>query len=785
MKYETYFYVFFCALVCSFTESYSLFRTYKYNLVNQKSQFSSRIILDNDDLAEFFLYSQTENIRTNSLVEVCLGGKYEKVNLLANKIRNIYLDKYLDKYEVQIAFFYSDGKPLGSADNQPALLNKLKNKLNQKRFKTKYKDIYFLKEGNNKTLKRYIQLIKVFKKQAFLGTILLDLKLRDKQNSHSAYLNLLLDDKYKSNFNELNFDFAVYKKNQLYYSTGDFRYESKFDTSFLKITDEQKEHNFAGFDHLIVKQSDNKTLVITSTSLSLSILFSIFCFLFLFLMFSASITLLGSAVFFYYKKVGLNFSTKIQIYVSISLFLPLIAVTLSVMGWIGSAYEEDLKASYYEKINLVEENMVQNLRDSLNIKKNIVQNLNSLSRTLKEDIDFFDAKGKLVYSSQPFIYEAGLVSSYIDSRVYQNIIEEKEENFVNAERIGTFDYYSIYHTIRLDAHPEILGVVKIPFFKSSKQLSDKYIQAANTIINIFTIVFIVFLIISYFTNRWLLAPLKLITEQIKRTVYAENNQTINWKSNDELGLLIKEYNRMVSKLAKSREALKFSEKEAAWGEMARQVAHEIKNPLTPIKLNLQMMLRKISKNQIATEVSYIKPLENILAQIETLNEIASSFSTFAQMPDPNLKPVELIESIKKTLELFEEKESGSLVFQSELESGIVMIDEKLFSRIILNLVLNAFQSVKEDKKAEVLVSIALESKYKIVIKIKDNGEGIPNEVKDKVFIPNFSTKYAGSGLGLAIAKKGIEYTNGKIWFESNASGTTFFITLPIFTIGEA
>ena len=214
-----------------------------------------------------------------------------------------------------------------------------------------------------------------------------------------------------------------------------------------------------------------------------------------------------------------------------------------------------------------------------------------------------------------------------------------------------------------------------------------------------------------------------------------------------------------------------SQKESAWREIAKQVAHEIKNPLTPMKLTLQQMEVAILRGELDKERTK-QSIKTILTQVDILNEIASSFSAFARMPAPILQKIELVALIKKSTDLYANYEGGTVNFSDMGSPVFVMGDEQLLHRIFSNIILNALQSGVEH---EVHVEIILKRlPNQVLISFRDDGIGIDQELKDKIFAPYFSTKKSGSGLGLAIAKQGIEQSGGEIWFESNQGGGTIF-----------
>jgi two-component system, NtrC family, nitrogen regulation sensor histidine kinase NtrY len=239
-------------------------------------------------------------------------------------------------------------------------------------------------------------------------------------------------------------------------------------------------------------------------------------------------------------------------------------------------------------------------------------------------------------------------------------------------------------------------------------------------------------------------------------------------------LMVSEYNRMLTNLERSKVELARSQKESAWREMAQQVAHEIKNPLTPMKLTLQQM--ELSQQGDEKKLNSIKML---LEQVEILNDIASSFSTFAKMPTPQLTKLNVVNVLKDVVSLYSNHPNGKVVLNVPDHVVFVLGDDQLLNRIFSNIILNGLQSSGDEGKILLVVTLSIEND-KCLIRFKDNGKGIEPEARERVFTPYFSTKKSGSGLGLAIAKQGIEQCGGKIGFESEVGrGTEFWVELAV------
>jgi nitrogen fixation/metabolism regulation signal transduction histidine kinase len=281
-------------------------------------------------------------------------------------------------------------------------------------------------------------------------------------------------------------------------------------------------------------------------------------------------------------------------------------------------------------------------------------------------------------------------------------------------------------------------------------------------------------VLTFIASRILTAPLKIITEKLKQTTLTGQNEMLAYESSDEIGLLVREYNGMLLKLEESKQELATQEKEAAWREMARQVAHEIKNPLTPMKLSLQYLQKAIAERRPNTEELIGKISQTLITQIDVLSDIATSFSTFTNLPAMRPERLDVLPILRRCVSLHKGGVGGGsirLKVPPDVKYGgyAVFADENLLVRTFNNLLINALQSVPEGRKPDINVTME-----------RVSADRIPEEVQDKVFVPNFTTKTSGSGIGLAVARRGIESAGGQIWFETEENvGTKFCIELPL------
>jgi nitrogen fixation/metabolism regulation signal transduction histidine kinase len=286
-------------------------------------------------------------------------------------------------------------------------------------------------------------------------------------------------------------------------------------------------------------------------------------------------------------------------------------------------------------------------------------------------------------------------------------------------------------------------------------------------------------VLAVIISERIVQPIKMIQNKFEKIELGKQHEKIEYNRKDELGQLVSEYNNMAQKLEESAKLLAQGERESAWREMAKQIAHEIKNPLTPMKLSIQFLMRSKENNDADFDKKLEKVSGTLIQQIDTLSSIATGFSNFAKMPKPDEHPFNVVETLGNVIQLFNNIENIDITSDLGEESEIIIVaDKEQISRVFINLIKNATQAIPEGVRGKIHVSLT--HAEKLVIKISDNGCGIPDEIRGKLFTPSFTTKSSGSGLGLAMVKNIIINAKGDITFESEVGkGTTFIITLPL------
>jgi two-component system, NtrC family, nitrogen regulation sensor histidine kinase NtrY len=361
---------------------------------------------------------------------------------------------------------------------------------------------------------------------------------------------------------------------------------------------------------------------------------------------------------------------------------------------------------------------------------------------------------------------------------YYHLNRLREVQHVQEETLSSLSYLSIYSVVRND-QGQVVKYLNIPYFSSQIDLKQEISNFLVTIINLNAFIFLIAGVIALFITNKITRSFSVIGDKMKEITLGKTNEEIAWSKNDEIGELVKQFNKMVRQLESSAEALAKSEREGAWREMARQVAHEIKNPLTPMKLSIQYLQKAINSNHTDVKELTANVATTLIEQIDHLSKIAADFSQFANIGNKKIELLDLHQVIGSLIDLYSSNPRVDITWNKVQGSIIMKADKTQMNRVFTNLLANAVDACTKYSNCRIELNEERKEDM-IIISIRDNGEGIPDAMKSKIFTPNFTTKTSGTGLGLAMCKSIIEQAQGRIWFETQeGKGTTFFIQLPI------
>lgn len=395
-----------------------------------------------------------------------------------------------------------------------------------------------------------------------------------------------------------------------------------------------------------------------------------------------------------------------------------------------------------------------------------------LSKIHNMDINLYSLHGRLLISSNPALFDNNILQDRLPRMLMADLAASEDQLLTRVASGDSINFLSTYDFV-LNSNNRPVAIVNLPYFDRSEFHRQDINEFLVRLMWIYLLLFLISIMIAYFLSNYITGSLIAIGEKMKNTKINEPNPPLRWKYDDEIGTLVNEYNRMLNELEKSAVKLAKTERESAWKEMAKQVAHEIKNPLTPMRLNVQFLQRSL-KTEEPEKLNEFS--EGMISQIDTLSSIAEAFARFASMPEMKKEKFPAREVISRTASLYNE---NGLRFEVEDDGAIIEADKDQLVRVMNNLINNALQAVPPERSPEVLVKTMVEGSY-LKIAVRDNGIGIADDMEDKIFEPRFTTKTKGMGLGLAMVKNIVDASEGKIWFKSTeGKGTTFYISLPL------
>jgi signal transduction histidine kinase len=731
-------------------------------LVRDQLRYAKDFLAERDVLGEYLLDQARQRIARDPFIQTRMASPFFSKGPVAEKIRRVHLNRYFDRYELSISTRGLSDSAFQSSGIWRA---------------TNYEGIYFSGKMGGEALKRYHVAIPIYYQRP-VGTVELDLVLK-RLLPDNVFPELLVDNRFSQLYRNRDFSFAVFQGGRVVNRFGSFHYERDFDGIMLSdslLYNEGVRHE--GYYHVGLEEGDGSVAVVSARDYPWSALITNISFWFVLGLLALLLVQGTYGLSALISGSQLAYTARIQVFMLLAFALPMVTVSVTVLTLMGRSSEESTTREFIERSTVAAQRLTalyaqEGGWDAGRLEAWVAET----AAYAKTDISVFSPSGMLLVTSQPALYDNQLVSSRMSREAFRKLVLEDERQTVTNERIGTLDFSSAYAAVQSPLTGELEAVVSLPFFESASYLQRGQFLVLSNILQVFVVVFLIFTLVSFLAADSLSAPIRLMARTLRQTTLSGENKPLRWEANDEFGALAQEYNRMVTNLDESRKALARQEKESAWREMAKQVAHEIKNPLTPMKLTLQKMEHDLLAGEHHGD-RLRKSVDVLLRQVEILNAIASSFSTFAQLPAPTPQRIDFSRLVSETAGLFANAEEASIRVEVPETPLWISADPASIGRAIFNILINAIQARREGEKAEVSIRL-VGGQDKATLSVADRGKGIPPELRDKVFQPQFTTKASGSGLGLAMARQAIIQAGGKIWFESAENeGTIFHVEIP-------
>lgn len=713
---------------------------------------------------------QTEAFQNLSEANIIQNNKSIEINnLLRDEFREDKLSKFFTNYII------ADSITTIRVNNDTVIYNcndYFNNHIKENGINTEYENLYYIYDLM--TVPYYI-----YKIESKDYTVWIDIipKYNIDGIGYPELLSSLSNQRKNINLSELSI--GIYKDNYLIRNLGNYLYYNELDYNYIKYLNNDKYLVNNNYKHYFFQEQsiENVVLVISKNYNVLKYYLSPFTYIFVFLLIIYFLTFIicnGDATFTNPRKNSL--SQKIQnssiwFFIAVSVFIGIFSIFLII-----NINNNKNKSGLIEKTYSISKEIEKYLNNDSNSLLSLENTLFNIANIFFVDINLYDGDGYLVSTSNENMFLNNLTSNLINPNALFKI--QNTNRFINNESIGNYKYMSSYMIV-LDKYNNIY-YLNIPYFTKQSQLKKEISNYLILFINIYTIIIFIIIIMTHFLSNYITKPLSILTGKLARVSLSNKNDKITYEINDEIGKLVEVYNNKVDELEKSAELLAKSERESAWREMARQVAHEIKNPLTPMKLSTQYLYKIWEKDEENFDEHLSKYINTMVHQIDTLSDIATAFNNFAKMPEAENDIYNINKVIKNALEVYDQTDVDINFNYSEKEIN-TFIDFNLFTIVFNNLISNSMQAfVSEDNNKKLKINIY--SKIidnKCVIDFTDNGPGIDNVLLKKIFLPNFTTKHSGSGLGLAIVSNIIKNANGTIECLQVKEGAHFRIILPL------
>lgn len=567
-----------------------------------------------------------------------------------------------------------------------------------------------------------------------------------------------------------NYSFGIFNNDILHYKDGNYLYPNNFNNF---ISQDEGMHKGKKFKHFILNDFDNnKSIVVSIESERWMRYVAPFSFIFLAL-------LLAHFLYLYFEKdrstlFKKSFHSKMQLTIFLTLTISFVAIGFVSFVFLKNNITKKTQVEQYKQANIIRNKLETNMLQGNGLYN--TEYLHYLEETFFCDINIYNLDGVLINTT---LQNSKILYDSIEAHAYQALFKEDAGYLVQNELYDNEKCMSYYFPI-LDGNNNLAAVLNVIYLDSKSEYDDQLSDFALNYINIIIVLLGISSIIVLLITRKTLKPLKIIEEQMGKVRLDGDNEPINFRGRDEIGALVEQYNKMCRQLEDSANKLARNERENAWREMARQVAHEIKNPLTPMKLNIEYLQMLWDRKDPKFEENFKETLSSLLEQIETLSKIATAFSDYAKLPENKPTTFNIVELLKNTIKLYdvEENISFSLTYD-EQQDWQMYADKNNIGRVFGNIIKNSIQAIGNKEDGHIDVTIRnLAIKYRI--DIVDNGCGIKEEDKNKIFLPNFTTKSSGMGIGLSMADDIVRRMGGNIKFQSDVgSGTVFRIDLPI------
>ncbi|RFM28701.1 sensor histidine kinase [Deminuibacter soli] len=760
--------------------------------LEQRKKIAEQLASQTDPAGEILLSVAITNFTDDFLSANFNRFKTEYSNkFIKDSLINKNFTGYLNKYDTHIYVFDSTGRPMYNDDNIPYYV--IKQIIASQGKATSIPDLYYYESSSD--LFSYLYEKRITAHDSItLGHLFVIAKPK-RYKSEALFPELFKQVKDISSDLNTDYAYAVYSKSKLINNFNNYPFPSELAPSLMPKTEfELRKANENS--ELWYNAGNNKVVLIVKKSVwfkeSITLFAYLFCVLLAVIMLYHFSTFLLRAGFKWRRTkelFNLNIRTQIHttiIFISIFSFVVIAIATISFFIVRFRRNNEERLTKAIQVMNAEVQSITNKLivDDGISIDQlgapggELERKIIEISEIHNVDVNMYNASGDLTVSTQPYIYNKRILSDKMEPRAFYALHYNKFISYIQEEKGANFSFLSIYLSVK-DQSGNLYAYLNIPYLNSQSELNQEISNFLVTLVSLMAFIFVFAGAIALLLTNRITASFTLIGDKMKQISLGKTNEEIVWSRNDEIGALVNEYNIMVQKLEESAQGLARSEREGAWREMARQVAHEIKNPLTPMKLSIQYLQRAIDSNAPNVKQLSQQMANTLVEQIDQLSKIAGDFSQFANISNVALEKFDLNDVLASLINLYSADADLSIRWIRSETHDEIYADKVQINRLFTNLIKNAIEASAGHDPIEITIE-QYRHQQEVVVGITDNGTGISPDMQQKIFAPNFTTKSSGTGLGLAICKGIVEKANGHIWFETReGAGSTFFVSLPL------
>ena len=743
---------------------------------NQNRVLATKISIDRDINTELLLRDVENMIANDHFLAISIMDRDE--NYARSRLAEDYLWNVLQRYNMEIItcnmtdlIFQGTETPYCWSKFNEDILREGTSLGDRSNF-------YYMNKNNGRM--NYLGAFRYYMGGVHIYSLFIELESKFIRES-IGYPDILLNYRSSENYNmPSGYSYSKYLNSRLSSFWGSFNYPIYIDPT---LPLEYRMSRSDGYVHFTNKLSSDNVVIVSRKDMGGLPYILSFSYLMLFysLLIIAPVNIRKRRIMYMIPRN--TFRWKISVLIIASLVIALICMGAGSIWFTVRYLDENNMQQMMQKLHTAQSALTYHSKDAVGYNDQAFNNItmlntiNNLSTSTEMDINVYGANGLLLRTTRIEVFDRFLVGKRINSEAYKEIVYNQKKQYMHREKIGDISYYSLYAPLYSNSG-KLIAIVNIPYFAKQNDFSRDTSSIIAAIINIYLLLLIAAVFLGTALANSVSRPLAEIRRKMGLLDITKQPEHINYSNKDELGGLVNAYNKMVDVLNESTLRLAQGEREQAWREMARQIAHEIKNPLTPMRLSIQHLMRLKAQGIEDWPVRFDNLANSLIEQIDILSDAAGEFSSFSRFYSEESTSFELKEIIEEQLVLFDTDDNIEILLESELESTHIVARKNQIVRVFVNLISNAVQAV-DGQNGIVIISVS-KKRQMYIISIEDNGPGVQEGFVNKLFKPNFTTKSGGTGLGLAICRSIIEQSKGKISYKRSEflGGAAFIIEIP-------